>query len=210
MMKATPMGTTPLARRIIETRKEIEHMELQGQKVAIVIATDGLPTDDEGYGGDEANAELGRALQSLASLPVWVTIRLCTDDTKVVDFYSRLDQRLELSMDVLDDYLAEAKEVHNHNKWINYALPIHRMREHGMGNRLFDLLDERAFTNDELRDFSVLLYGASLVDGMPDPNRDWKGFKRAVEEVDAKEMQPWNPITKKPGPWMKINPTFRF
>ena len=48
-----------------------------------------------------------------------------------------LDQLLELSMEVLDDFTAEAEEVHEFNPWLNYALPLHRMREMGYQDRIF-------------------------------------------------------------------------
>lgn len=67
-------------------------------------------------------------------------IRLCTNEKKVTEFYNQIDEVLEFNLEVLDDYLDEAKEVHKHNKWLNYALPMHRCRELGYHDRLFDLL----------------------------------------------------------------------
>ena len=49
-------------------------------------------------------------------------------------------QVLEFNLEVLDDFLAEAKEVNRYNRWLNYALPMHRCRELGYHDRLFDLL----------------------------------------------------------------------
>ena len=67
----------------------------------------------------------GKALGSLAGLPVSTVIRLCTDDDEVVNFYNSLDENLELNMDVLDDFVGEAKEIHSKNKWLTYGLPLH-------------------------------------------------------------------------------------
>jgi len=67
----------------------------------------------------------------LEGLPVWVVIRLCTNEKKVTEFYNQIDEVLEFNLEVLDDYLDEAKEVYKFNKWLNYALPMHRCRELG-------------------------------------------------------------------------------
>jgi len=110
-----PGGCTPLTNHIHEIYHEISLMapDLQsmGKKVAIVIATDGLPSDKWGHGGPRQRAEFVEALRLLERLPVWVVVRLCTDDDDVVDFYNNLDTHLELSLEVLDDFSGEAKEV---------------------------------------------------------------------------------------------------
>eukprot|EP00980_Cylindrotheca_fusiformis_P022116 scaffold8999_cov73-Cylindrotheca_fusiformis.AAC.1 len=106
-----------------------------GRKVVIVIATDGLPTDERGYGGSNHNQEFVDALRMLEGLPVWVVVRLCTDDEDVVNFYNELDGQLELSIEVLDDFTGEAVEVTTENPWLNYTLPLHRLREFGFHDR---------------------------------------------------------------------------
>jgi len=110
-----PGGNTHIRRLIIEIHKEVlemkEELEANNQLVAIILATDGLPTDERGQDGDEQSEALVQCLQMLEGLPVWVIIRLCTDDEEVVDFYNGLDWRIDdLTMDVLDDYVMEAKE----------------------------------------------------------------------------------------------------
>jgi hypothetical protein len=42
---------------------------------------------------------------------VWVVIRLCTDNHKMVDYWNNVDGQVALSMDVLDDPQGEAKET---------------------------------------------------------------------------------------------------
>jgi hypothetical protein len=58
-----------------------------------VIATDGESTD----------GNLADAMKPLEELPVWVVIRLCTDEDSVVEYWNNIDSQLELDMDVLDD-----------------------------------------------------------------------------------------------------------
>jgi len=143
---------------------------------------------------------------------VWLVIRLCTDEDKIVEFYNNLDEQLELSMDVLDDFCGEAKEVYEHNKWLNYALPIHRLRELGFYHRVFDMIDERQLTKGEIRSLCVLLFGQENFDGVPDPAVDWKGFLKEVETMLGKEKSYWNPMTKKVTPLLdlkKLDKTYR-
>jgi len=141
---ASPRGVTPLTEHVQEIRSNIISMDsslrASGSKVAIILATDGLPSDSRGFCNGTTKRQFTEALRSLEGLPVWVVVRLCTDDDEVVEYYNQLDENLELSLEVLDDFTQEALEVNEHNKWLNYALPLHRCREMGYYHRLFDLL----------------------------------------------------------------------
>lgn len=206
--KISPSGVTPLVARVMELKLYIEGIKDQliakGQKAVIVLATDGLPSDKRGKSTNATMNEFKNALRSLHGLPVWVVIRLCTDDDNVVDYYNNIDNELEMSIDVLDDFFAEAKEVYEHNKWLNYALPIHRMREMGFHHKLFDLIDERPLTRDELKDFFLLIYGADALDGLPDPQIDWARFLDRIATVTSQEKRQWNPIKKRMTHWIDI------
>lgn len=89
MGKASPTGVTPLARHIRDIREQIYQLvpvlSQQGKRVAIVLATDGLPTNEYGISGRESNNDFTDALRSLQGLPVWIVIRLCTDEDNVVE-----------------------------------------------------------------------------------------------------------------------------
>jgi hypothetical protein len=207
-MRASPSGVTPLAEHVREIRENIRSMESSllhdGTKVVVVLATDGLPTDVGGVCDTRTKRDFVQALRSFEGLPVWIVIRLCTDEDEVVDFYNELDSQLEFSLEVLDDFQGEAKEVYERNKYLNYALPLHRCREMGYHNRLFDLLDERQLTKDELRDLFLLLFGEAQFDDVPDPQADWDGFVEALSKIVQKEKRQWNPITKKVQPWVDM------
>jgi hypothetical protein len=201
-----PGGCTPLTSHILEIHHEISQMapalRQAGRKVVLVIATDGLPTDERGYGGDQHQQEFVEALRLLEGLPVWVVVRLCTDEDNVVSFYNDLDGQLELSLEVLDDFTGEALEVTGNNPWLNYALPLHRLREFGHNHRVFDMLDERALTKSELRDFCALLFGEENLDGVPDPSLEWDKFLNDMERLLRKEDQQWDPVKKRVARWI--------
>ena len=111
---------------------------------------------------------------------------------------------MELSIEVLDDFVQEAEEVHKFNPWLNYTLCIHRMREMGVQNRLFDFLDERALTLGEVGEFCTLLLGRDVMDGVPDPEEDLGGFLSKVQQVMGKEKGQWNPVKKKVMPYINL------
>ena len=126
------------------------------------------------------------------------------DKQDVVNFYNNLDENLEISLEVIDDFEAEAKEVHEKNPWLNYALPLHRCRESGFYHRLFDLLDERALTKGELLEFFSLIFGQDEVDGAGDPDENWNKFVKTITRLTKSEGNQWNPIKKKMSPWVDL------
>lgn len=209
IMNAQPGGVTPLTQHLKEIRASIMAMDptlrQNGGKVAVVIATDGVPSNDFGGSDDVVKREFMDAMKSLEGLPIWIVVRLCTDDESIVDFWENLDNNLEMNLDVLDDFLSEAAEVHKVNPWLNYGLPLHRMRELGFYHRLFDLLDERRFTKDEVREFCVLLFGRSSMDGVPDPEADWKIFVERISRLNDGEQKQWNPTSKKMEKWIDLS-----
>jgi len=204
--RVQPMGCTPLSRHIREIHREISLMEptlrLSGQRVVLVIATDGLPTNEQGMPGAEFQQEFIASLRLLEGLPVWLVVRLCTNDSTVGDFYNSLDSELELSIDVLDDFEGEGMEIQKINPWINYGLPLHRMREMGYQDRLMDLMDERPFTPHEIREFCSALFGSGKFDGVADPSTDWDGFCQHLNTLLKSEEMQWNPVKKRALPWI--------
>lgn len=206
--KVEPKGCTPLSKRIRELKENIaqlhDQLKFNGEKIVIVLATDGLPTNRDGKCTLSTREEFVRALKSLEGLPIWLVIRLCTQTEDVVEFYNSLDQQLEFNLEVLDDFFCEAKELYRYNKWINYALPLHRTREMGFNHRLFDLLDERKLTIEEVREYFMLLFGKERVLKIPDPVNDFRGFLHGAKILLDSESRQYNPILDEVTPWVDL------
>jgi hypothetical protein len=213
MQHCQPQGPSPITSSLLEVRERIfesmESLRALGQKAVVILTTDGIPdasAGDSARHSSEAAAEFVDVLMSMRDLPVWIVIRLCTDDEAVRSFYNGLDYDYELPLEVLDDYVAESSEVALHNPWLNYAMPLHRAREMGCQHRILDLLDERELTKDEVKELMVLLFGrcSGALDKAPDAHTDWKGFLKAVAPIVKQEGFLWNPQTKRLEPWINI------
>lgn len=62
----------------------------------------------------------------MGKLPVYVVIRLCTNEKAVIKYWDDIDGQLELDIDVLDDLIGESEQVAAHNSWLTYSMHIHR------------------------------------------------------------------------------------
>ncbi len=151
VFETSPTGGTPLCYHIRQVIEQIRVMEPQlraaGQKACVMIATD----------GESSDGDIASAMRPLQMLPVWVVIRLCTDDEKVVEYWNNIDSQLELDMDVLDDLCGEAGEVMENNSWLTYGEPMHRLREFGIPIKEIDLLDETTLSLEQIRSFCSLM-----------------------------------------------------
>ena len=170
-MMTDPTGRTPLCGHLQYVHDQIvaqsATLQRNGQKAVLVIATDGVSTD----------GDLAQMLRSFEQLPVWVVVRLCTDEDEIVEYWNNIDSEIEVAMDVLDDIEGEAKEVVGANPWLSYSVPLHRAREGGLHKKAFDLLDERLLTSGELSQFLELMFGT---DDLPDPVTEWKKFEQIL------------------------------
>jgi len=203
--KVRPNGATPLAQslRQIHTRITTVHGNLarQGLRTVVVVATDGLPTSTGGYKPtDAAKNEVVQVMRQLSvDLPVFLVIRLCTDEDDVVAFYNRIDEEEELPLEVIDDLESEAQEICDKgNDWLTYSPMIHMIREGGTFVKLFDLLDERKLNPLEAR----LLAGhlLQLEDWAPLPLSDVKEFTNKAADYLQKMEKVYDPLQRRMKP----------
>ena len=216
-----PYGVTPLSRHLRRVYQSIKHLS---EKVVLVVATDGKPTDASGFMTPAVDREFQQALRQLQS-KAWVVLRLCTDDNSVIEYYNTLDEQMELSIEVLDDYLDEAKEVYQHNPWLTYSLCLHRCREMGLSchafHRWLDWLDERTLTRAEIFE-ALQILGILESSNFPgtflaDPKewnevcnlvaRQQKSLSLQKSEWTGENLlafTPWNPIRKRTTWWIDI------
>jgi hypothetical protein len=209
MRKIDPKGCTPITRRLFEIRENLTNLrnqlEMNDQKVVIVIATDGIPTNRDGESPIEIQRKFITVLESFQDLPTRLVVRLCTQDHGVVQFYRNLERRLlNLDFRVLDDYFEEAKAVVRYNKWINYAMPLHRAREMGFSHPLFSVLNERKLDLKEVQDYFSMLFGSDLTDCLPDPSIDFKDFLKCSKVFVSKLPKQYNPSAKKATQWIDL------
>jgi len=209
MLRATvPKGPTPLAERLSELygriARDATELAAAGQRVVLVIATDGLPTGS--YSGVSTEMDKARVAEQLrritGDLPVHVVIRLTTDDDDVVAFYNNLDEELELPLEVLDDIESEAKEVAAQgNQWLTYSPVIHTLREGGTFVKLFDLLDERRLTNVEVLLLSRMLLQDESQAPLPRDPEDFVGY---VETQLEKTEWVYDPLKRRMAPCINV------
>ena len=190
-------GRTPLCAQIYAVTQRIREQEASlraaGQRVVVVIASDGAATD----------GDIEAAMRPLQTLPVWVVVRLCTDDDAVVEYWNKVDEDLEIDMDVLDDLSGEAAEVCEDNPWLTYGAPLHRLREWGCTNKLMDVLDEKRLSPSEMAALIELILGPTAAD-LPNPQFGYAKFASALSTVLANMPEVYDPLRKRSTPWIKM------
>lgn len=174
--KTSPNGATPLCRHIADVATEIcqhaQYLNENGLMACVIIATDGEASDGNIY----------TALQALTALPVMVVVRLCTNESKVVEYWNRLEKNLEIRLDVIDDLIGEAEEVKQVNSWVTYAEPLQRMREFGVTMKELDILDEETLSWENVLRILALIYGPEMVNKLPPVEDDWDQFFNVLQE----------------------------
>ncbi len=212
VLQSKPDGVTLLSDHLFEICHQIEQVQdvllEKGQKAVVVIATDAIPSDKYGDASEEAKETFLNTLRRLQLLPVWIVIRLCTNDRKAMAFYRKLDKQLEIPIECVSDYITESKEVRKYNPWLNYSPQLHQCREMGFYHRVFDLLDERALTKDDTMEFLIILFGAETFDPNVSPSihNDWNGFLQYLKtQVLALCEKQYSPTSKKMEDLIDVN-----
>lgn len=199
VLEDAPGGKTPLCTQIAGVVREIasiqDDLRARGKKAAVIICTDGEATD----------GDVGAAMKPLEELPVWVVVRLCTDDVGVLRYWEDIDRVLELELDVLDDLLRDAEKINAVNGWVNYGEPLHRLREFGCIFREMDIINESKLTSEQMRSVMAVIYAGGVTKRVPHPDIAWTEFLKFVHGHNAKAPQQFDCVTGKFKPAIDID-----
>lgn len=197
-----PRGVTPLTDRLRKIRMRVAQegrdLARAGQKVVLIIVTDGLPSGTQSgrSGPRERNEFVSELRQFGLQYPVHIVVRLCTEDDDVVDFYNKVDEELELQMEVIDDHVSEAKEIMAAgNGWFAYTPVLHRIREGGTFLKLLDLVDERRLNPMETSLLAQLLLREPGEAPFPSNTEDFIKVAEARIKATQEPSYVYDPIT---------------
>ncbi|CAF0949309.1 unnamed protein product [Adineta steineri] len=140
-----PSGPTPIA-RVLRHVLQAKQLEVQERKLLILIATDGIPTNDSGQ-QDTKTLEnvLRHERKPINRIPV--TIIACTDDDECIGYLNNWDKKIP-NLDVADDYKSERTEIHKvQGKEFPFSFGDYVVKVlMGAVDDWFDTLDERRVT----------------------------------------------------------------
>lgn len=197
-LERSPGGSTPLCHHITEVIEQIRGFEpilrANAQKAVLIIITDGEASD----------GDVMQALRPLQALPAWMVVRLCTNEIEVTQAWNHVENNLEIELDVLDDLVGEATEIHRVNKWITYGEPLHRLREWGIQLKDMDLLDESHLASEQMRAVCAVVLLGGKVNTLPHPDGAWDSFIQAVNSANITVGTVWDPIKQVDHPWIRV------
>jgi hypothetical protein len=198
LLDQSPSGGTPLCHHVNEIVQNLTQLSpllrKNGSKAAIIICTDGEPSD----------GDISEAMRPLSNLPCYVVIRLCTDQASVIRYWNDLGRRLELYIDVIDDPISEAQEIAlSANNWFTYSEPIHRLREFGCPIKEYYSVDLKRFDHAQMKSLCCLIFGCPSSE-LPHPVDEWKHFIFKLSELNDAEGAVWDPVSKEPAKWIDM------
>ncbi|CAF3487620.1 unnamed protein product [Rotaria socialis] len=138
-----PDGPTPITRVLIEVLN-IKRARVHDRKLLVLIATDGLPTDEKGLNDIDRLEKVLRTERHPTIDRIFITFIACTDDLQSVGYLNKFDKKIP-NVDVLDDYRSERAEVlavqgkHFPFSYGDYVVKILM----GSVDQWFDQLDEK-------------------------------------------------------------------
>jgi len=138
-----PNGPTPIARVLYEVLIK-KRLQTNDRKLLILIATDGLPTDDNGQNDLKRLENVLRNERYPSMDRIYVTFIACTNDLQSVGYLNEFDKKIPY-VDVLDDYQSERAEilaVQGKNFPFSYGDYVVKILM-GSIDRWFDDLDEK-------------------------------------------------------------------
>ncbi|CAF1491582.1 unnamed protein product [Adineta steineri] len=140
-----PSGPTPIA-RVLRHVLQAKQLEVQERKLLILIATDGIPTNDSGQQDTKTLENILRhERKPINRIPV--TIIACTDDDECIGYLNNWDKKIP-NLDVADDYKSERTEIHKvQGKEFPFSFGDYVVKVlMGAVDDWFDTLDERRVT----------------------------------------------------------------
>lgn len=92
--------------------------------------------------------------------PISVTIRVCTQDTSILEWWKNFNRIHGLGMNIIAGYCDESVWVHSHNPWLCYTKAIHYMREFCMDELIS--LNTRSFWSSDIKVIGSIIYGRDI------------------------------------------------
>eukprot|EP00933_Yihiella_yeosuensis_P084651 TRINITY_DN9925_c0_g1_i1.p1 TRINITY_DN9925_c0_g1~~TRINITY_DN9925_c0_g1_i1.p1 ORF type:complete len:427 (+),score=45.90 TRINITY_DN9925_c0_g1_i1:79-1359(+) len=172
-----PRGRSLISQRLQALRQRLlqDQDVTNGKRVMLSIVTDGLPTGginthfhygnshDQKSQDQSTDADKTCFIQELStfaqSFNCFLVVRLVTAERNVHAFYNSVHNDLELPLNIVRDYLNEARKVHRSgNGWFTYTPLLHRVREGGCLQKILDVLNERPLVELEVCALMALLF----------------------------------------------------
>jgi len=184
-------GNTPLCDRLNKIYDHIHSRINDIKKRSIIIWTD----------GESSDGDVSIILKKLCKIPnLSITVRLCTDQRNIIDYYNDLDNDREIKLDVIDDLIGESEEVHDKNPWLVYFELLHLFRDRDGVHKICDKLDEAKFSISDIHTFCVNVLG---IENLPDSD-NFEEFIKHLEDYLRDEPDVYCNYTKRYKPLLDV------